>query len=42
MRKFEKIKKKVSSILSTTVIDLFQLLNEFGKKHNIKDEVTVY
>ena len=37
-----KLKKIVSGILSTTAIDLFQASNEFGKKHNIKDEVTAH
>ena len=42
MSEFEKIKKKVSGILSTTAVDLFYALSEFGKKYNIKDEVTVH
>ena len=42
MSEFEKLKKRLSNILSTTAIDLFYALNDFGKKHNIKDKVTIH
>ena len=39
---YEKLNKKLLSDLSTTVIDLFHLINAFRKPYNIQDEVTVY
>ena len=41
MSEFEEL-KKLSNILITNAIDLFHALNEFGKKHDIKDEVTIH
>ena len=42
MSESEELKKRLSNILSTNAIDLFHALNEFGKKHDIKDEVTIH
>lgn len=37
------LKKEALSKLSiSTAIDLFHLINEFGKVHNIEDKLTVY
>ena len=42
MKEFEKIFKKLSGVLSITAIDLFHVLDEFGKRHNIENEVKVH
>ena len=42
MKDFEKKQTKLSGVLSTTAIDLFHVLNEFGKRDNIEDEVKVH
>ena len=40
MREYEKI--KIMHRLSETAIDLLPLMNKYGKKHELKDEVTVH
>ena len=35
------MKKRLSNVLSKTVVDIFHALNEFGKNNN-KDEVAIY
>ena len=39
---YNSLSKKEIANLSTTTIDLFHLINESGKLHNIYEEVTVY
>ena len=42
MIKYKNItKKKISNELSTTAVNLFGTINEFGKKHKVDDEITV-
>ena len=40
MSENEKIRN--GNTLSTTMIDLLHLMREYGKMHNVKDEVTVH
>ena len=40
MNEYEKIKN--ANRLSTSTQDLLHLMNEFGKKYNLKDEVAVH
>ena len=39
---YEKLNTPTLSKLSTTATNLFHLINEFGKLHNVKEEVTIY
>ena len=36
------MRTELKSRLTTTAIDLFRMINEFTKVHNIKKEVTLY
>ena len=40
MKEYEKVKN--TNRLSEVTIDLLHLMNEFGKKHKLKTEVTVH
>ena len=40
IEKYEKIKR--SYTLSKTTVDVMDLINSFGKHHNIKDEVKIH
>ena len=39
---YDKMSLELKSRLKTTTIDLFHMINEFAKVHNIKKEVTLY
>ena len=40
IEEYEKIKRNYD--LSKTTVDVMHLINSFGKRHNIKDEVKIY
>ena len=40
MQEYEKIKSKTS--LSETTIDLLRLMNEYRKKHDLKDQIIIH
>ena len=39
---YQKLNSSELTKLNTTVADLFHLINEFGKLHNIKNEIVLY